>query len=99
MNETRKEQRLLMETAMRIMEVFCDMWYAQWLINPDKIDTYDFFERLQLFCDWAEEFEEKYRGTEEYEDDFIGLSDEFATKKLIETFGNKEDDDEQIRSL
>ena len=78
-------ENLLMETAMRITEVFDDMYYAHH-INPDVIDTIGSIERLQIFCDWAREFEEKYYGTEAYEEDFIGLSDEFATKKIKEFF-------------
>lgn len=43
-------------------------------------------ERLQEFRSWAREFEETYYGTEEYENDFIGLSNDFATMKIKELF-------------
>lgn len=79
-------ETLLMETAMRIMEVFCDMQYAC-QVNPDKVDHIGSLERLQLFTGWAREFEEKYYGTEEYEDDFIYLSEKYATEKINEEFG------------
>lgn len=82
-----QKQTLLMETAMRIMEIFCDMQYAC-QVNPDKVDSLGSIERLQLFCIWARKFEEKYYGTEEYEDDFIGLSDWYAQNKIKEEFGN-----------
>lgn len=81
-------QNSFMISAMRIMEVFCDMSFAHRL-NPDKVDRIDSIERLQLFCDWTKEFEEEYHGTNEYEDDYIGLSDEFAQKKLLEEFGRE----------
>lgn len=81
--ETR--ENLLMETAMRMQEVFDDMCYAHH-VNPDKVDGYGTIERLQLFREWAREFEKTYAGTDEYENDFISLSDEFATKKLREVF-------------
>lgn len=79
-------ENLLMETAMRIQEVFDDMWFSQH-VNPDKVDATGSIERLQIFRDWAREFEDKYRDTERYEDDFIGLSEEFAETKIKEVFG------------
>ncbi len=85
--EPETQQTLLMETAMRIMEVFCDMQFAC-QVNPDKVDYLGSIERLQLFSKWTKEFEEQYYGTEVYEDDFIGLSDEYATRKIKEEFGN-----------
>lgn len=83
--ETRKQENLLMETAMRIQEVFDDMLFNQ-LVNPDKVYATDTMERLQIFRDWAREFEDKYRDTERYEDDFIDLSEEFAVAKIKEVF-------------
>ena len=50
-------ENLLMETAMMIMETFCDMSYSCH-VNPDKVDETDTIERLQIFRDWAREFEE-----------------------------------------
>lgn len=81
-----KQENLLMETAMRIQEVFDDMWFSQH-VNPDKVDATGSIERLQIFRNWAREFEDKYRDTERYEDDFIGLSEEFAETKIKEVFG------------
>ena len=83
--KARVQENLLMETAMRIQEVFDDMWYTQH-INPDITDYYGSMERYTLFCDWAREFEDKYRDTERYEDDFISLSEEFAEAKIKEVF-------------
>ena len=80
------KENLLMETAMRIQEVFDDMWFSQH-INPDKVDTTDTMERLQIFRDWARKFENKYYGTDRYEDDFLELSREFAEEKIKEVFG------------
>lgn len=79
-------ENLLMETAMRIQEVFDDMYFAHHL-NPDKLDMTGSIERLQIFRDWAREFENTYFDTAEYEDDFIGLSDEFAQQKIKEEWG------------
>ena len=78
-------ENLLMETAMRIEEVFDDMYFAHH-VNPDKVSDYGTIERLQLFIEWAREFEKTYAGTDEYNDDFISLSDEFATAKIKEVF-------------
>lgn len=83
--KARVQENLLMETAMRIQEVFDEMWFSQH-VNPDKIDATDSIERLQIFRDWAREFENKYRDTERYKDDFIGLSEEFAVAKIKEVF-------------
>ena len=80
-----ERENLLMETAMWIQEVFDDVCYAHH-VNPDKIDGYGTVERLQLFREWAREFEKTYSETERYEDDFISLSDEFATTKIKEVF-------------
>ena len=83
-----KEMRenLLMETAMCIMEIFCDMHMSQH-VNPDKVDQTDSIERLHIFRDWAREFEDVYYGTERYIDDFIDFIDEYATSKIKEQFG------------
>lgn len=83
--KAREQENLLMETAMRIQEVFDDMWFSQH-VNPDKVDATDTIERLQIFRDWAREFEDKYYGTDRYEDDFLELSREFAEAKIKEVF-------------
>lgn len=83
--KAREQENLLMETAMRIQEVFDDMWYAQH-VNPDITDYYGSIERYTLFRDWAREFEDKYYGTDRYEDDFLELSREFAEEKIKEVF-------------
>lgn len=83
---SRLKEDLLMETAMRIQEVFDDMWFSQH-VNPDKVDATDSLERLQIFRDWAREFEDKYYGTDRYEDDYLELSREFAEEKIKEVFG------------
>lgn len=82
-----QRENLLMETAMRIQEVFDDMFYAN-LIDVDKVCGGDSLERLQLFRSWAREFENTYHGTEKYEDDFIGLSEDYAIDKVKSEFGN-----------
>lgn len=98
MNEFEKldraqRQQRLMETSMRIMEVFNDMYYSHQL-NPDKIDYYGSLERLQLFAEWSKEFENKYYTEDDdakYNTDFIELSGEFAQEKLNEYFGIKQE--------
>lgn len=84
--KVREQENLLMETAMRIQEVFDDMWYAH-QINPDTTDYFGYSERYTLFCDWAKKFEERYCDTERYTDDFLELSREFAEEKIKEVFG------------
>ena len=70
---------------MRIQELFNDMYYAN-QFNPDKLDATDSILRFQIFCDMAKNFESEYYGTETYDDDWIGLTDEVFTKKLKEIF-------------
>lgn len=80
-------ENLLMETAMKIQEVFDDMFYAR-LLDPDKVEESDEIERMNLFKLWTREFEETYHGTEEYDTDFITILDSFAISKIQEVFGN-----------
>lgn len=75
-------ENLLMETAMSIMEIYRDM-LSRKEISSDELDS---IALLQLFCDWAREFENTYFGTDEYEDDYLSLVDEFASAKLNEAF-------------
>lgn len=87
-------ENLLMETAMKIQEVFDDMFYAR-LLDPDKVEESDEIERMNLFKLWTREFEETYHGTEDYNNDFISVLDGFAISKIQEVFGNGQ---EAIRS-
>ena len=82
--EPEVKENLLMETAMRIQELFDDMSNQ---FNPDKVDEIDSIERFQIFCDMARKFENDYYGTEEYDSDWISLTDEVFTKQLKEMFG------------
>lgn len=81
-----EREELLMQTAMIIMEKFCEMSFACHL-NPDKVDEFDSITRMQVFADWAREFEDKYSGTDEYEEDFIWCIDQYAERKLKAKFG------------
>lgn len=84
-------ENLLMETAMSIMEIYrdmlnrgdisSDMWEAKFCTG--ELDS---IALLQLFRDWAREFENTYFNTDDYNDDYIGLIDWFATAKLNEVF-------------
>ena len=84
-------ENLLMETAMSIMEIYRDMlsrkeissemWEAKFCTG--ELDS---IALLQLFRDWAREFENTYYDTDDYNDDYIGLIDWFATAKLNEVF-------------
>ena len=78
-------ENLLMETAMRIQEVFDDMYRLD-MVDTDVADSIGSIERLGIFRDWAREFEEKYYDTDEYVEDYIGISDKFATEKIKEKF-------------
>lgn len=79
-------ENALMETAMRIQEVFDDMSYSCH-VNPDKVDNYEPLERLQLFAEWAREFEQLYIDDPGYTDNFIELTEQFATTKINNEFG------------
>ncbi len=87
LDQTDKEN-LLMETAMMIMSIFDEMFYAQQL-NTDKVDYDGSIERLRKFCDWSREFEIIYYGTEEYEDDYMSLINEWVINKLIKEYGKE----------
>lgn len=86
-----RRENLLMETAMMIMEIYHDMlnrkeissemWEAKFCTG--ELDS---IALLSLFADWAREFENTYYDTDEYNDDYIGLIDAFATEKLKEEF-------------
>lgn len=84
--KTREQENLLMETAMRIQEVFDDMWYAH-QISPEITDYYGSAERYSLFCDWARAFENKYYETKRYSDGWLLLTREFAEANIKEVFG------------
>lgn len=77
----RQREFLLMETAMRIQELYDEASFAC-TINPDKDYLIDQIARLTMFCGWSEEFLKKYYGTDEYEDFFLDLMDEFMENKL-----------------
>lgn len=77
----RQREFLLMETVMRIQELYDEASFAC-TINPDKDYLIDQITRLTMFCGWAEEFLKKYYGTDEYEDFFLDLMDEFMENKL-----------------
>lgn len=83
-----ERENLLMETAMEIYGVFSEMYNANEL-DEEKTGC-DSIGRMRVFVDWAREFENRYHGTPEYEDDFIFLCDDFAHKKIKEAFGKSE---------
>ena len=84
-------ENLLMETAMIIMEIYRDM-LNRGDISSEMWETkfctgeLDSIALLQLFRDWAREFENTYYNTDDYNDDYIGLIDWFASAKLNEIF-------------
>ena len=81
------KERILMFTAMRIMEIFDEMSYSQHL-NPYKMDSCMGIERLILFGDWSEEFFKLHENDFEKKDfDIIEETDYFAQKKLNQKFG------------
>ena len=82
------QQNALMETAMRIMDVFCDLQFANRL-NPYKVDNKSYRERLQLFCTWAREYEETYYDTDAYVDDFTNHISDVFTPKLMDEFAGE----------
>ncbi len=82
-------ERALMETAMRIMDIYDEMVYSQHL-NPDKLDSMDYMEKLQLFTTWALEYEEEFFGTQSYEELYLDHTEEIFTTKLKKEFGTEE---------
>jgi len=85
----RTRERSLMETAMRIMDIYGEMVYSQHL-NPDKLDSVDYMEKLQIFCTWALEYEEQFFDTDEYNDNWLCHTEDIFTAKLKEEFGSEE---------
>ena len=82
-------EKALMETAMRIMDIYDEMVYSQHL-NPDKLDSVDYMEKLQLFTTWALEYDETFFGTDGYENFYLDHTEEYFTAKLKEEFGPEE---------
>ena len=85
----RTRENSLMETAMRIMDIYVEMVYSQHL-NPDKLDSVDYMEKLQLFTTWALEYEETFFGTDDYEEFYLDHTEKYFTDKLKEEFGSEE---------
>ena len=83
-------ERALMETAMRIMDIYGEMVYSQHL-NPDKLDSVDYMEKLQIFTTWALEYEETFFETDGYENFYLDHTEEYFTAKLKEEFGGEEE--------
>ena len=82
-------ERALMETAMRIMDIYDEMVYSQRL-NPDKLYSVDYMEKLQLFTTWALEYEEEFFGTQSYEEFYLDHTEEVFITKLKKEFGSEE---------
>lgn len=78
----------LMESAMRIMDLYCEMSMSHHL-NPDKLDRIDYMDLLQLFCDWAREYEDTFALTPEYTDNWQEHTEKIFTEKLKKEFGGK----------
>ena len=72
------KQNLLMETAMAIMEIY----YT--ITMPNEITGAYWEERYEIFRAWALEFENKYYGTPEYDDDYPKIIREFIVAKCRE---------------
>jgi hypothetical protein len=85
----RTREKSLMETAMRIMDIYGEMVYSQHL-NPDKLDSVDYMEKLQIFTMWALEYEEEFFETDVYENDYLSHTEDIFTAKLKEEFGSEE---------
>lgn len=79
-----RQQDKLMETAMRIQELYTDLLKAG-VINVDSA-RWDSFNIYEEFCRLAREFEYEYCDTSAYEDDFIGLTETYFIPKLKELF-------------
>ncbi len=85
LSKTEQEDKL-METSMRLMDIFCDMHYAHSL-NPDKLDQTGFMEKLSFMTEWARDFEYTYYGTKEYDTEYLELTERVFSEKLTDEFG------------
>lgn len=88
MLDPKVRENALMETAMRIMDVYCDLSYTHRL-NPYKVESLDYMELLQKFCEWAREYELEYYDTPEYMCNYQEHTSEIFTEKLMEEFGGE----------
>lgn len=88
MLDPKVRENALMETAMRIMDVYCDMVYAHRL-NPYMCDNIDYMELLQKFCEWAREYELEYYDTPEYTCNYKEHTETVFSEKLLKEFGGE----------
>ena len=82
------QQDKLMETAMRIMDIYCDMCYCK-RFNPYKLDSTEFMQKLDLFSGWAREYEYEHQDSEMYRDYWLEHTETIFSKKLMEEFGGE----------
>ena len=86
MTDSIHKENALMETAMCIAEEFMRQ-YTTGEIDESVTDSIGSYERYSIFRDYAREFEEKYCGLEEYENDWLGLVDNYSRQVVDEVFG------------
>lgn len=82
------QQEKLMETAMRIMDIFCDMCYCN-RFNPYKLEMTEFMQKLDLFSGWAREYEYAYYESDLYTEFWLEHTETIFTKKLMDEFGGE----------
>ena len=88
MDEVKRYINTLMETAIRIQGIFDYLLYKGEL-SLDKIGDIDWFEQANLVRGWAYEYEETYKDTDDYENNFLDHSQKFAERKIKEKFGKE----------
>ena len=78
----KQREQVLMETALRVYEIYTDL-LKEGKLDKDKIDYYgSSYDLLLFFTDIAREYEEKYYGAE----DWIWQTQEYATEQIMELF-------------
>ena len=74
------QQRHLMETAMTVQNIYKHLVETK-EIEPLNDDLYD------LFCELAQEFEYTFFDTDEYENDWVSVLEEWVPKEIKERYG------------
>ena len=86
---TVERESSLMFSAMRCQEIYEDLRSLN-KINPYRIMDTDSIEQLRIFSEWTRDFETEYHGSEEYNFDYIGLTDRYFKEQIACKWGSDE---------
>ena len=87
LDEEAKQFRL-MQTMQRCQEVFA-MLEAEGKIDSEKVGSIDWHDESKFKIELCKEYEERYCGTDMYEENYSDSTEQFFRVKLLERFGIK----------